>query len=166
MRVPSLDFLALLKTLDEHKVDFIIVGGVSAVLHGSPITTFDLDLLHSRAPENISRLLAALKKIEAIYRGLGEPRIEPTGPQLASPGHKLLITRFGSLDLHGTIGKEGLSYDDLITHTKEMHVIGMTLRVLDLETLIKIKEELGQEKDKAVVPILLRTLEEKKKKEL
>jgi hypothetical protein len=166
MRVPSLDFFALLKVLIEHKIDFIIVGGVSAVLHGSPITTFDLDLLHSRAPENISRLLAALKEIEAIYRGLGERRIEPKAEQLASPGHQLLMTRFGPLDLLGTIGKERLSYNDLLIHTKEMYVTGMTFRVLDLETLIEIKEGLGYEKDKAVVPILRRTLEEKKKEEL
>jgi hypothetical protein len=166
MKVPSLDFLALLKTLVENKVDFIIVGGVSAVLHGSPITTFDLDLLHSRSPENIKRLLVALQKIDAIYRGLGERKIEPKAEQLASSGHQLLITRFGPLDLLGTIGKEGLSYDYLITHTKEMNVTGMNLRVLDLETLIEIKEGLGYEKDKAVVPILRRTLEEKKKKEL
>ena len=43
MKVPSPDFLALLRTMVEHGVDFIIVGGVSAVLHGAPITTFDLD---------------------------------------------------------------------------------------------------------------------------
>jgi hypothetical protein len=166
MKVPSLDFSALLKTLIAHKVDFIIVGGVSAVLQGSPVTTFDLDLVHSRSPENIGRLLLALKGMEAIYRGLGERRIEPKAEQLASQGHQLLITRFGPLDLLGAIGKEGLSYYDLIKHTKEMNISGMSLRVLDLETLIKIKEELGQEKDKAVIPILRRTLEEKKKKDL
>jgi predicted nucleotidyltransferase len=163
MRVPSPDFLALLKALVEHKVDFIIVGGVSAVLHGAPVTTFDLDLLHSRSPENIERLLAALKELVAFYRGLGERKIEPNIDQLASSGHQLLMTRFGPLDLLGTIGKGGLSYTDLLPHTKEMHVTGMTLRVLDLDTLIKIKEELGQEKDNAVVPTLRRTLEEKKK---
>jgi hypothetical protein len=54
MRVPSLDFLALLRILVAHGVDFIIVGGVSAVLQGAPISTFDLDLVLSRAPDNQS----------------------------------------------------------------------------------------------------------------
>jgi len=164
MKPPSPDFLALLKIFNAHKVDFIIVGGVSAVLQGSPITTFDLDLLHSRSSENIERLLAALKEVEAIYRGLGERRIEPKAEQLASPGHQLLMTRFGPLDILGTIGKGGQSYDDLLPHTKEMRVAGMTARVLDLETLIKIKQDLGYEKDKAMLPILKRTLEEDKKR--
>jgi len=55
----------------EHRVDFITADGVSAVLHVAPVTAFYLDLLHSRAPENINRLLPALKEIEAYYRGLG-----------------------------------------------------------------------------------------------
>jgi hypothetical protein len=38
------DFLEILKVLSRHKVDFIIVGGVCAVLHGAPVSTFDLDL--------------------------------------------------------------------------------------------------------------------------
>jgi hypothetical protein len=44
-----------------------------------------------------------------------------------------------------------------------LQVSGLRLRVLDLETLIKVKEETGHEKDKAVRPILRCTLEEKSK---
>jgi hypothetical protein len=39
---------------------------------------------------------------------------------------------------------------------------GIRIRVLDLETLIAVKEELGGEKDRAVLPTLRRTLEEKR----
>jgi predicted nucleotidyltransferase len=163
MKAPSPDFLELLKTMFKHEVDFIIVGGVSAVLHGAPVTTFDLDLLHSRTPDNVERLLAALKTIDAYYRGVGERRIAPGKTQLSSPGHQLLMTRLGPLDLLGTIGKEVYDYANLLENTKKMQISGMTLRVLDLETHIQIKEGLGQEKDKAVIPILRRTLEEKAK---
>lgn len=163
MKAPSPDFLELLKAMFKHEVDFIIVGGVSAVLHGAPVTTFDLDLLHSREPDNIERLLAALKDLDAYYRGVGERRIEPGKSQLSSPGHQLLMTRLGPLDLLGTIGKEGYDYTDLLEFTTKMQISEMTLHVLNLETHIKIKEGLGQEKDKATVPILRRTLEEKLK---
>lgn len=163
MRAPSPDFLALLRTLVEHGVDFIIVGGVSAVLHGAPVTTFDLDLVHSRTPGNISRLLSALNDLDAYYRGQGDRRLSPNPSHLASPGHQLLMTGFGPLDLLGTIGRER-SYEDLFEHTTELSVSGLHLRVLNLETLIEVKEEVGHEKDKAVVPILKRTLEEKSKK--
>lgn len=163
MRVPSPDFLALLQTLVEHGVDFIIVGGVCAVLHGAPVTTFDLELVHSRTPDNIGRLLSALHDLGAYYRGQGDRRLTAGPAHLASPGHQLLMTRFGPLDLLGTIGI-GHGYEDLLQHTAELCVSGLHLRVLNLETLIEIKEEVGHEKDKAVVPILKRTLEEKSKK--
>jgi predicted nucleotidyltransferase len=163
MRLPSVDFLALLQTLAAHGVDFIVVGGVSAVLHGAPITTFDLDLVHSRAPDNIDRLLSALQDLGAYYRGQGERRLKPDRAHLISSGHQLLMTSFGPLDLLGTIGAHR-SYDDLLEHTTELQVGGLRLRVLNLETLIEIKEEVGHEKDKAAIPILRRTLQEKSKK--
>jgi len=76
MKVPSLDYLALLHSLAEHGVEFIIVGGVPAVLHGAPVTTFDLDSVHSRTPDNIGRLLSALQHLDAYYRGKGDLRLK------------------------------------------------------------------------------------------
>ena len=163
MGVPSPDYLALLRALLEHQVDFIIVGGVSAVLHGAPVTTFDLDVVHSRTPENIARLLSVLQDLDAYYRGLGAQRLQPTAERLASPGRQLLMTRLGPLDLLGTIGA-GHDYKDLLTHTLELQVSGMPVRILELETLIRTKVELDREKDRAVIPILRRTLEEKTKR--
>ncbi len=160
MKVPSPDFLALLRTLVAHRVEFIIVGGVCAVLHGAPITTFDLDLVHSRTPGNIDRLLSALQDLDAYYRGQGDRQLRPGPTHLAAAGHQLLMTRFGPLDLLGTIGTDH-GYVDLIEHTTQLSVSGWHLRVLNLETLIELKEEVGHEKDRAVVPILKRTLEEK-----
>jgi hypothetical protein len=143
-------------------VEFIVVGGVSAVLHGAPITTYDLDLVHSRTPENISRLLAVLGELDAFYRGRGDQRVRPDAEHLASPGHQLLMTRYGPLDLLGTIGADH-DYEDLLKHSVEYELRGIAFRVLDLETLINVKKEAGFEKDRAVLPILRRVLEEKLK---
>ena len=65
------DFLEILKILSEHKEDFIVVGGVCAVLHGAPITTFDLDLVHSRSPDNLGLLISALKQLDLTIVGEG-----------------------------------------------------------------------------------------------
>lgn len=65
MSKPRSDFLAILKILAAHEVEFIVVGGVSAVLQGAPIATFGLDLVHSREPRNIARLIEALKELGA-----------------------------------------------------------------------------------------------------
>jgi hypothetical protein len=65
--------------------------------------------------------------------------------------------------LLGTIGRN-LGYEALLSHSEEMDAGGgMLVRVLDLETLIAIKEELSGEKDRAVLPVLRRTLEEKRR---
>jgi hypothetical protein len=159
---PTPDFLEILNILSKHKVDFIIVGGVCAVLHGAPVTTFDLDLVHSRSPENLTRLISALKELDAYYRGRGDQRLTPELSHLSSAGHQLLMTKVGPLDLLGTIGV-GHSYNDLLQHTIELEVSDLRLRILDLETLIKVKKETISEKDKVIIPILQRTLEEKQK---
>lgn len=157
----STDFLAILRTLREHQVDFIVVGGVCGVLHGAPISTFDLDVVHSREPSNLDRLRRALEGLDARYRTPGHENVKPSHGHLASPGHQLLMTGAGPLDLLGTIGRDH-GYEDLLRDTIELDVgEGLSVRLLDLPALIRVKEETAQEKDKAQLAVLRRTLEEK-----
>ena len=158
----KVDFISILR---DHRVDFIVVEGVGAVLQGAPLATFDLDVVHARAGQNIARLLGALEALDACYRMQPEKRLRPGASQLASAGHQLLITRFGPLDLLG-IG-QSRTYEDLLGHTAELTVAeGLAVRVLDLETLIAVKEEVEAEKDRAVLPLLRRTLDERRRQAL
>ncbi len=155
------DFLAILQTLLKHQVKFIVVGGIGAVLQGAPISTFDLDLVHSRAAANIQRLLTALAALDAHYRTPGGRELKPGRSHLVSAGHQLLMTRFGPLDLLGAIGS-AQGYEELRAETVELEVSSdLKVRVLNLPTLIKMKEETAADKDRALLPILRRTLEEK-----
>ena len=52
---------AALDVLSAHAVDFIVVGGVAAVLGGAPISTFDVDIVHARDDANVARLVSALR---------------------------------------------------------------------------------------------------------
>jgi len=161
----SPDYLAILRTLRKHEVDFIVVGGVCAVLHGAPLMTFDLDVVHSREPENIERLLAALEELEARYRVPGHRARRPGRSHLASAGHQLLLTRHGPLDVLGAIGHEH-SYQELLPHSMSIPLgKRLTVRVLDLPTLIEVKEETAGDKDKAVLAVLRRTLAETQRSE-
>ncbi len=118
--------------------------------------------MHSTDPANIARLLAALGNLDACYRA--QPEKRPSQTDLSSPGHQLLMTRFGPLDVLGSIGK-GRSYQDLLPHTAEMTIAeGIRIRVLNLETQIAVKEEIGQEKDLAALPFLRHALEESRRK--
>jgi hypothetical protein len=161
LRTSGPDFAAILRLLVRRKVDFIVVGGVCGVLHGAPINTFDLDLVHSRERANVRRLLAALKTLRAYYRTHPEKRLKPGVSHLVSPGHQLLMTRFGPLDLLGTIGR-GHGYEDLLEHAAEMQIgRGLKVRLLSLAKLIEVKQETAGDKDRAVMGILRRTLEQK-----
>ena len=160
----SIDYLKILRTLAEHEVEYIVVGGVSAVLQGATVNAFDVDVVHRRSPENIQRALAALAALDAYYRFQPARRLRPGTSHLQSPGHQLLMTSAGPLDLHGTIG-ESFTYDDLVDSTERMSIgEGFSVRVLQLERLIAIKEDMGGDKDLAVLPTLRRALEEKRRR--
>ncbi len=164
--MPDNRFASRLQALSEGGVDFILVGGVAAVVSGAPINTFDLDIVHSRTETNIGRLLAVLEALDAVSRIQPERRLKPSASHLAGSGHLNLITRYGPLDVLCTIG-HNLAYEDLLPHSEELDMgEGLRIRVLDLETQIAIKESIGGEKDRVVLPILRRTLEEKRKLDL
>lgn len=159
----SPDYLALLGALTGHCVDFIVVDGVCAVLHGAPVASFDLDVVHSRTPENVSKLHSALEALDASSRAHPDRRLRPEPSHLASSGHQLLMTRFGPLDLLGAVGA-GRSFEDLLPETEEMQLTpDLMIRVLKLESLIRLKEQMSHEKDLAALPLLRRTLAEKKR---
>ena len=69
------------------------------------------------------------------------------------------MTRHGPLDLRGAVGG-GRTYEDLIEHTVLMRLGSLAVRVIDLDTLIELKENAGRDKDAAVIAILKRTRDE------
>lgn len=161
--MPELRYAVTLRAFRDGGVDFILVGGLAAVLNGAPVNTFDIDVVHSRDPANVERVRAVLDQLDAVFRMQPERRLKPNASHLASSGHLNLITRYGPLDLLGTIGRD-LGYEELLPHSAELEIGDeLRVRVLDLETLIAIKEELGGDKDRAMLPILRRTLEEKRR---
>ncbi len=165
MRGRSADYERLLRTLLDRNVEFLVVGGVSAVLQGAPIPTIDLDIVHERSSPNAARLLAALLDLDACYREhLPGKILRPTERDLLGPGHHLLMTTAGPLDVLGTIGAKR-DHADLFPHSETVTVAGsLCVRVLDLPTLIRVKEESGREKDAQGLTILRHVLEERERR--
>lgn len=156
---PAPRFKDVLDVLARHQVDFIVVGGVAAVLCGAPISTVDVDIVHARGPDNVNRLLAALTDLDARYRDPGGRVLRPDAAGLSGDGHHLLMTRSGPLDVLGRIGASE-SYPELVAESVEYTIDAMTIRVLGLAALIRTKEAAGRPKDQAVLAILKRTLAE------
>lgn len=57
----------MLRTLRGAGVDFIVVGGIAAVLNGAAINTFDLDLVHARNSGNTETVLRVLDQVDAFF---------------------------------------------------------------------------------------------------
>jgi hypothetical protein len=164
MPAPELNFLAALRALAERRVEFMVIGGVGAVLHGAPMTTVDLDVVHARTADNVERLHLALVKIDACYREHLPKLLRPRIADLLLPGHHLLMTSFGPLDVLGSV-TTGQTYFDLVARTEEFVLEpGLAVRVLSLDALIELKEATNREKDRLVLPVLRRTLEELRKR--
>jgi hypothetical protein len=156
----SARYLPLLRVLADHEVEFILVGGLAAVLQGAPIVTGDLDIVHRRTPENVAKLLSALGELEAVYR---IDRLKPTAAHLSGPGHALLSTKFCDLDVLGTIFAD-TDYEGLRDDALEVELADVTIEVLSLERLIQSKEYARRGKDLAVLPALRAALEQCKKR--
>ncbi len=153
-------FRALLEILTRHEIDFVVVGGVAAVLEGAPVATFDLDIVYSLEERNLTRLVDALQAVDAAYVDLAGRSIRPSRERLRAGGHHLLRTRFGRLDVLGHVGSS-LRYAQLVPRSVEREVQGIGVLVLGLEAVIETKESSGHEKDMAVLPLLRRTLAER-----
>ncbi|MCB9585041.1 MAG: hypothetical protein H6718_06560 [Polyangiaceae bacterium] len=151
------DLGALLGSLREASVRFIVVGGAAAVLHRAPVTTVDLDIVHDRDPENVDRLLAVLQQLDARVRDPAGRVIRPAASHLVGPGQSLLTTTLGDLDCLGTL-HDGRGYAELEPHTERIQDGNDDLLVLDLATLIEVKTKAGRPKDRIVVPVLLELL--------
>ena len=150
--MPTHSFGRILEIFDRHGVEYIVVGGVAAVLQGAPIATFDIDTLIKVDAANAARLLAALKDLGARFREPQRP-ITPTLDDILAGDHLLLETNAGPLDVLGFIGK-GKRYEDFRTSAPTLLIGALSVRVLALATLIEEKKALGRAKDRAVIALL------------
>ena len=149
----------LLRRLSDAGVEFIVVGGAAAVLHGAPITTEDVDIVHRRTAANVARLKTVLDDLNAHVRELANRKLPVSEAALAGEGHILLNTALGPLDCLGTI-VEGLGFEELLSHSQNVSDEGIEFRVVNLPMLIEIKTKTGRAKDQLMLPVLLALADE------
>ncbi len=156
------DLSALLKGLNEAGVEFIVVGGLAAVIQGVPVTTFDLDIVHRRTDKNISKMMKFLKAVEAIQRRPDENIIHPKETDLKGTGHVLLTTNLGPLDVLGAIENDQ-GFDELMPSAIAIDFKGSTTYVLSLQVLVDLKRESKIPEDQYRLQIYEETLRLAKK---
>ena len=141
------DFKALLRALTEGGVEFILIGGAAATVHGSSRLTRDVDIVYRRTRDNMARLVAALTPYQPYLRGA------PPGlpfrwdvPTIERGLNFTLVTQLGDLDVLGEIVGGG-GYDALLPSTSLIRAFDVECRCLDLDRLIEVKRAAGRPKD-------------------
>lgn len=146
----------LIKVLSKHRVDFVLIGALAARLQGFPRLTADADITPSRDRENMNRLAAALRELdarvftEAVPEGL---EFDCSAETLSRAETWNLVTTAGRLDLafrpSGTTG-----YEDLIRGAVRFEVYGTQLLAASLEDIIRSKEAADRPQDREDVLIM------------
>lgn len=146
MTAPT-DFAALLQRLLSAHVEFILIGGVAANVHGSARATYDIDTLYRRSADNLARIVEALSPVEPYLRGA--PPGLPFTFDVATLRRGLnftLTTSEGDIDLLGEVTGGG-TYDDLLPASEEVPLFGLSCHCATLEALIRMKRAAGRPKD-------------------
>ena len=147
--------LELLKRLTDAGVDYVLVGGLAGIAHGSALVTYDIDVCVRSDNVTVSRILDALRPINPRHRM--RPDLMPLAddPLMLTGLKNLYIkTSIGEIDFLGEISGVG-SLDEVKAHSQTMKFDEhLDCRVLDLDTLIVAKRSAGRSKDlRAVVEL-------------
>ena len=141
------DLQRLLQRLDDAGVEFVLVGGYAAILHGSSLLTRDVDVCAVLSPRTIERLRDAFREIHPVHR-LSSPQLsflEVPG-RGAALDNLYLNTDLGTLDLLSRITGVG-DYARVARDAVEVELFGRRMRAIGLDDLIAAKEALGRDKD-------------------
>jgi hypothetical protein len=145
--VPELRIEQIVLLLGRHDVRYVLIGGMAAVTHGSPLVTQDVDICHARDGANLERLAQALAEVHANLRGapVGLPfRLD--AETLRRGDSFTFTTDLGALDILGTpAGSTG--YDDLVRTADAYQLFGQRVLVASLDDLIRMKRAAGRPKD-------------------
>lgn len=145
----------ILRVLVEHGVEFVVIGGLGALTHGSPFPTIDVDITPDQTTGNLERLSAALAALDARVRAGSEEAL-PFAHDAASLAHGRvwnLRTRHGDLDISmvpsGTSG-----FVDLVRDAVDVDILGVRVPVASLADIIRSKQAANRPKDQRVLPVL------------
>jgi hypothetical protein len=148
---PEFHLGALLRALAQAGVDFVVIGGIAAVAHGSPRITRDLDIAYAGDEQNLDRLGRALVGLGAKLRGVTDDvPFVPDGRTLRHTRVLTLDTPEGLLDVHAEPdGSHG--YANLKANAMIVAVAGVEVKVAGLDDLIAMKKAAGRPKDRVAV---------------
>lgn len=141
----------LLRILTGQGIDYVVIGGVAAILHGSVRMTEDVDICASLDHENAVAIIRAFAHLNPIWRMRPDlPVITEDSTNLRGLKNMYLVTDLGRIDILGEL--PGIcSYEEAHRTGVELEARGIRLRVLDIDKLIAAKRFANRPKDRPAV---------------
>lgn len=143
---------ALLERLLAHNIDFVLIGGFAAVVHGSTLVTQDLDICAAITETEIEKLRTALKDLHPWHRmnpAVKLPFSEHPS-NLCGVNNIYLKTDLGVLDILSKAPPAG-DFEELKCRSIEVPLYGHRCRVISIDDLIRVKEAMNRPKDQQAV---------------
>jgi len=148
-----LDAEALLRTLAEHHVEYLLIGGLAVQTHGHVRSTNDAGIIPSPSPFNLERLAAALRQLRAKPLNPGHDEAEITADLLPRATLWQFATPNGEIDVaHEVPG--GAPYAEMMQRALRVRIDDMEIAVVSLDDLIRMKLARGRPLDLADVAAL------------
>lgn len=160
-----IDLPRLLSELERHNVDYVIVGGIAALLQGASRPTSDVDLLIESSPANIERFLGVCKELRMRNR-TGSEKLDAQLARRAAERQWFVSdvqdifwsaqSDAGPIDVMPTIAMSrgrvpfaaiAEEADEIVITTEPV----LRVKVASIDQLIESKEAVGREKDRIVV---------------
>lgn len=156
----------ILEALVAREVQFVVIGGFAARLHGSPLPTEDVDITPALTPENLERLSQALRDLGARVRHPDIPEGLPFAHDATSLAGSVfwnLTTAHGDLDLSftpaGTTGFGGLA-----SGAARLRIGAVEVAVASLADIVRSKDAANRDKDRRALPVLRELLAQQRER--
>lgn len=149
----------IITCLAKNQVEFVVIGGVAATVHGSAYVTYDLDICYSRDEENLARMAKALAPYHPRLRDVPDDLPFFWDERTLRRGLNFTLkTDLGDIDLLGEVAGIG-DFEQALASSIFVQLFGVECAVLSLKALIKAKRAADRPKDHLILPELEALLE-------